>query len=177
MTTNANSGRRLIDIHNRMLAIGFNGDVILNTTKLLAGQIQLGNIPHFGGPGIPSEVLITSVVGATANIANVLFQTSDLEGNAVAGVFNFDLWLSDAATGAGLTATTATGGIAAVAASGFVWSVATAAKAIRAQTNASGLFILAITDTAKTLFFPCAQLVDSGQTAIGAQLTAASYHP
>lgn len=177
MTINANSGRRLIEIHSRYMGMGFNGDFILDSAvDYLAGQAQLGNTPHFGGAKIPTEILITNGVGASANIANVSFQVADLKGNAVAQVFNFDIWLSDAATGAGLTATTASGGVAAVATDGLVWSVATASKAIRVQTNAVGLFVLAITDTAKTGFFPAAQNVNSGEAVVGAQLTTASYH-
>lgn len=176
MTINANSGRRLIDIHNRMAAIGFNGDFVLDTKGITAGQVQLGNTPHYGGKGLPSEILITNAVGASANIANVSFQVADLSGTAVAQVFNFDIWLSDAATGAGLTANTASGGIAAVSTFGFVWAVITASKALRVQTNASGLFTLAITDSAKNLFYPVAQNMNSGEASIGAQLTAASYH-
>lgn len=172
----ANSGRRLIDIHSRMAGIGFCGDFLLDTIGLTAGQEQLGNIPHYGGKGIPTEIAISNAIGASANISNVSFQVADLSGKAVAGVFNFDVWLSDAATGAGLTATTASGGIAAVSTDGIVWSVATASKAIRVQTNASGLFVLAITDTAKTGFFPVAQDMNSGEAIIGAQLTTASYH-
>lgn len=176
MTINANSGHRLVDLHSRMLGIGFNGDILNDSIGLLAGQEQLGNIPHYGGKGIPTELVITAGPGASANIANVSFQMADLAGAAVAGVYNFDVWLSDAPTGAGLTATTASGGIAAVATDGIVWSIATASKAIRVQTNAAGLFVLAITDTAKTGFYPVGQLADSGQAAIGAQLTTASYH-
>lgn len=168
--------RRMIDLHNRMLAIGFNGDLVLDTVGLTAGQIQNGNIPHLMGKGIPSEFLIGNGIGASANIANVTFQLSDAGGNAVAQPLIFDIWLSDAATGAGLTATTASGGIAAVASDGTVWSVQTAAKALRVQANASGLFTLAITDTAKTAFYPVAQNPMSGLITVGAQLTTASYH-
>lgn len=176
MTINANSGRRLIEIHSPKLAIGFCGDLLLDTVGQEAGQVQLGNTPHFGGKHIPTEILITNAVGASANIANVSFQVSDLLGNAIAEVFNFDVWLSDASTGAGLTATTASGGVAAVSTDGLVWSVALASKAIRVQTNAAGLFVLAITDTAKTGFFPVAQNFNSGEAVVGAQLTTASYH-
>jgi hypothetical protein len=176
MPINANSGRRLIEIHARELGIGFNGDILNDSIGLLAGQEQLGNMPHYGGKGISTEIVITNAQGASSNIANVSFQVTDLSGKPIAQVFNFDVWLSDAASGAGLTATTPSGGIAAVANDGIVWSVATASKAIRAQTNAAGLLVLAITDTAKTGFYPVAQNFNSGEAVIGAQLTTASYH-
>jgi hypothetical protein len=168
--------RRMIDLHNRMFAIGFGGNLILDTVGLTAGQIQAGNIPHLMGKGIPTEYLITNGPGASANIANVAFQLSDAAGNPVAAPLLFDVWLSDAASGAGLTATTASGGIAAVTSDGIVWSVQTASKAVRVQANASGLFTLAITDTAKTAFYPVAQNPMSGLITVGAQLTTASYH-
>lgn len=171
--------RRQIDIHNRMLAIGNNGSLILDTKGLTTGWVASvlpSAPPHLVGRGVPSEFLITNGPGASANIANVLFQISDNGGIAVPDSAIFDIWLSDAASGIGQTATTATGGFAAVTSDGVIWQTITASKAIRVQANAAGLFGLAITDTAKTGFFPVAQNPFSGLVTVGAQLTTASYH-
>lgn len=170
----SDAGKKLINIHARFLAIDNDGNLLLGTTGELAGQVALGNIPHFGGHGIPSEVVITNGVGASSNICNVTYQVSDLEGNAVSGIFDLDILLSDASTGAGLTATTASGGIAAASSGGTVIGVLTSAKALRVQTNTSGAFILAITDSAKTGFYPVA--FHDNSNFVGAQLTSASYH-
>ena len=57
---------------------------------------------------------------------------------------------------------------------GAILGVGTTSKYVTAQANTSGAFILAITDTAKTLFYPC---VVNGKFApiVGPQLTTANY--
>ncbi len=96
----------------------------------------------------------------------------DFEGNTVAEVRALDVWLSDAATGAGLTGTTASGAVAA-GATGVDLGVITTKKAIRAQTAATGVYILSITDTAKTGFYVCAQLANG--VVVSSQLVTGSY--
>lgn len=164
-------GTILVEVHRPLLGIDDNGNLVLNTD----GNMNVANAnPGLVGKGIGNAVTITNGVGASANICNVTFQATDSLGNPLSKVASMEVLLSDAATGAGLTATTASGGIAAAAGGGVVLGVLTAAKALLVQTNASGQFILAITDTAKTLFYPVAQY--AGATVVGAQLTAASYH-
>ena len=167
------AGKTLVEIHRPLCGIDGLGNFNLNTVGKLNEQVQAGNIPIFGGKGIPTNVTITNAQGATSNICNVTFQVTDTSGNAVAGFFSLDVWLSDAATGGGLTATTASGGIAAAASGGAVFGVETTSKAVFVQTNSSGAFVLAITDTAKTGFYPvaCINVVPT----VGAQLTSASY--
>lgn len=157
-----------------MLFIDCVGNLVLSTVGKLSGQVALGNAPGFVVAGSASSLLITNGAGASSNICNVSFQVTDYLGNAVAGVFLLDIYLSDAATGIGLTATTASGGIAAVSADGTILDVLVASKFVRAQTNAAGLFVLAITDTAKTGFYPVA--ARGSAVTVGAQLTTASYH-
>lgn len=124
------------------------------------------------GAGIATTATIVAVA-STANVSLVTFTLKDFEGNTVAEVRMLDIWLSDAATGAGLTATTASGAVAAAAASGADIGTLTTKKALRVQTLATGLYTLSITDTAKTGFFPCAQLASG--TVVGAQMVTASY--
>lgn len=128
------------------------------------------------GTSVPAASLtFTPAAGAGgSNISNVTVQVVDSNGNAVAGVFNLDLWLSDAATGAGLTATLASGTVVAGAA-GTDLGDFTAKKAKHVQTNAAGQYVLAITDTAKTHFYPCGQVPGRGTTVVGTQLTTANY--
>ena len=66
-------------------------------------------------------------------------------------------------------------GVAALAASGTILGVLTTSKAVRVVTNAAGLFVLVITDTAKTAFYPVASFLPGVPVQVGAQLTAASY--
>jgi hypothetical protein len=165
----------LIELHNKLIGLDGQGNLVLNTKGQLAESVQLGNTPGLVGPGIGNNYAITNGPGASANICNVLFQLTDSLGNPLSRVANFEIMLSDSATGAGLTATTPSGGVAAVAGEGVILSSLVASKLLAVQTNAAGLFGLAITDTAKTPFFPVALRLTAAP-AVGAQLTTASYH-
>ena len=171
------AGINLAEIHSPHIGIDGLGNINLGTASgSMAEQVQKGNLPQIVGKNIPSAVAISNAVGASSNIANVTFQLQDVKGNNVAGNFEFDILLSDAATGLGLTATTASGGFAAASSGGTIIGTLTTSKAIRVQTNSSGAFILAITDTAKTGFYPVAYYSPYGQATVGTQLTTASYH-
>jgi len=102
-------------------------------------------------------VTITFVAAAGgANVCEVTVTVVDNEGNAVALPHMMEWWLSDAATGIGLTGTAASGTVAAKSASGTDLEVVTAKKHTRVQTLATGIYIIEITDSAKTAFYPCA---------------------
>lgn len=132
------------------------------------------NIATINGNSIPKSVSFTAAAGA-ANVCEVTIKVLDGSGTAIAAPFTLDIWLSDAATGAGLTATTASGAVAAKAASGADFSTFVSKKALRVQTLATGIYILSITDTAKTGFYVCAQLPGNGKAQIGTQLITANY--
>lgn len=122
--------------------------------------------------GLPGSVTITPAAGA-ANISLLTFQVKDAAGVNFTKPVLLDIWLSDATTGAGLTGTTASGAVA-VGANGADFVDYVAKKAKRVQTDATGKYILSITDTAKTLFYPCAQL--SGQNVfVGSRLIVGNY--
>lgn len=106
--------------------------------------------------GEPDGATLSAAAGTT-NQTLVTIQAVNNEGLAFAGVLNLFVWLSDSAVGAGLTATTASGAVAA-GASGTDLGDLTAKKAKYVQTDATGKYILAITDTAKTNFKVCAKL-------------------
>ena len=146
-----------------------------NTFVTEPGKPSRGSVPGIVGSNIPFNCLITNAKNGTANLSNVSFQVQDMYGNAVAGVFELDIYLSDSAVGNGITATTPSGGVAALAASGTILGVLTTSKAVRVVTNAAGLFVLVITDTAKTAFYPVASFLPGVPVQVGAQLTAASY--
>lgn len=167
-------GKILASIEGRLFGIDPAGNIALNTLTHMPLTPAMG-FTQLVGKRMPYGFGISNAVGASANLSNVSFQLQDVNGNAISSVFEFDLYLSDAATGIGLTGTTASGGIAALAASGTILGVLTTAKALRVITNAAGLFVLVITDSAKTGFYPCA-VAPSGAVQVGAQLTTASYH-
>jgi hypothetical protein len=113
--------------------------------------------------GAPATVTLAAAAGA-ANVCEVTCTVKDAAGVAIPLAIHFDVWLSDAATGAGLTGTTASGTVTAKAASGIVLSTYTAKKALRVQSLGTGVFVLEITDTAKTAFYACVQNPATGAT-------------
>ena len=120
----------------------------------------------------PYSVTFSPAAGSS-NVCEITIKVTDYEGTTVADVHNLDIWLSDAATGAGLTATSASGTVAAKAASGVDFQIYSAKKAFRVQTLATGVYILSITDTAKTAFYPCASI--AGKTVVGTKLVTGNY--
>ena len=123
---------------------------------------------------IPANVTFAYAAGAS-NIAEVTITVVDAAGTAIAEAFSLDVWLSDAATGIGLTGTAASGTVAAKTASGEDREAVTAKKHLRVQSLATGIYILEITDTSKTAFYPCAIVPGTGKTAIGAAMASGDY--
>lgn len=116
-----------------------------------------------------------AAASAAANVCEVTITAVDSDGTAVAAPVLLDVWLSDAATGVGLTGTTASGTVTAKAASGAVFSTYTAKKDLRVQTLATGVFVLEITDTAKTGFYVAATHPVTGAAVVSDQLVTADY--
>jgi hypothetical protein len=110
---------------------------------------------------------------AAPGAANIsLVSISITRNDGPAGVHVCDMWLADAASGAGITAVTASGAVAA-GASGVVLQIITASKVFKIQTTAAGLFILSITDSAKTPFVVCVEIEGRAYPLI--TLTTANY--
>lgn len=126
---------------------GFSGPFD-RATKVLAGLI-------LGGNHIPVDISFAIAAGA-ANVTNVTISVTNKDGLVIPGVHALDVWLSDAATGIGLTATSASGTVQAKSASGTDLGALTAKKALRVLTLATGVYTLEITDTAKTGFYVAA---------------------
>ena len=122
----------------------------------------------------PANITFAPAAGGT-NVCEVTIAVKDAAGVTLAGIRNLEVWLSDAATGAGLTATSASGTVTAKAASGTVLTALTAKKHIVVQTKADGIFILEITDTAKTGFYVAAALPSTGAPIISVQLVTGNY--
>lgn len=95
-------------------------------------------------------------VGAS-NICDVAVQLVDGYNKALNAVVNLVLWLSDASTGEGLTATGASGTVQAKSGSQDL-SALTAKKCLMVQTDVTGEYVLEITDSAKTAFYVAAQI-------------------
>ncbi len=122
-------------------------------------QIDDGALQKLAGVNLPAKVTFSPAAGGS-NVCEVTITVKDGAGNAIARPHHLDIILSDAATGAGLTATTASGAVAAKAASGTDLATLVSKKALRVQTLATGVYILSITDSAKTGFYVAAVLGD-----------------
>ena len=114
------------------------------------------NAPFFNGVNITTDNSFTISSGA-ANVTEIAIAMLDGAGNALADAAPMTVWLSDAATGTGLTGTGASGTVQAKSASGADFGVLTAKKALIAQPLATGIYTLEITDSAKTGFYVCIQ--------------------
>lgn len=123
--------------------------------------------------GQPASVTIAAAAGGS-NVCEVTFTVKDVNGTAMTVPTLLTVFLSDAATGVGLTGTSASGTVQAKSASGADWSVLSAKKAIRVQTLANGTYVLEITDSAKTAFYPCAY-IDGRKVTVGTQLVTGNY--
>ena len=123
---------------------------------------------------MPANVTFAYAAGA-ANIAEVTITVVDSAGVAIAENFVLDIWLSDDSGGQDITGTTASGTVTTKAASGFLLETITAKKLLRVQTLATGIYILEITDTAKSLFYPSAVIPSLGKTAVGLVMATGDY--
>lgn len=139
------SGNQVAGITPTGLELGVSGTALSAT----AAEVNAVN-------GAVADFTFAAAAGA-ANVTEVTITAKDADGATVAVPHVFTVWLSDAATGAGLTGTTASGTVTAKASSGAVIGTLTAKKALVVQALATGVFILEITDTAKTGFYVCAQ--------------------
>lgn len=133
-----------------------NGDILA-----LPYNVAVDALKHTGVfSEVGAEPLSASfaIAAGTTNIAEVTISVLDADGEVVdAGVAPLDVYLSDDADGNGLTATTASGGIAAKSGEGVDLETVTAAKHLRCLTkNDAGTYVLQITDSAKTGFYVCA---------------------
>lgn len=110
-----------------------------------------------------------------SNVSEVTITVVDAAGSTIAAPFTLEVWLSDAATGVGLTATSASGTVQAKSASGADFGTLTAKKALVVQTLATGVYVLEITDSVKTGFYPAAKVPGTGATAVGDQMVTGDY--
>lgn len=166
------AGIILTELHSPRCGLDDQGNLVLNPSSL-GGPPPVGRLV---GKGILGAAVISYAKGA-ANVVNVSVQLADVYGTAIAAVRRLDFWLSDAATGLGLTATTASGGLAIVGVAGALLGTPTASKMLECTTDATGKLTIAITDTAKTAFYPVVNIPSAGGTGVtvGVQLAAANY--
>ena len=105
-----------------------------------------------GAKTIPTDITFAIADGAST-ITEVEISVVNEDGFIIPGVHALDVYLSDAATGVGITGTTASGTVQAKSASGTDIGILTSKKALRVTTLATGIYTLEITDSAKTGFY------------------------
>ena len=139
--------------------------------------LQLGaGLTHGSDEKDLVDTFSISAAAGVANHATITFAALTGKGVANVGVWPILVYLSDSATGDGLTATNASGTVQALSGEGTDLSALTAKKAILALTKGStGTYKLDITDTAKTLFVPCCVNFMTGRTIAGAALVTGNY--
>jgi hypothetical protein len=159
---------------NLAVPTGKSIDVESGASLKLAGTAITPTAAEINGrlTGQPQTATISPAAGS-ANVCLVTITIKDGTGAAATGPVVFDVLLSDAATGAGLTATTTSGAVAA-GASGTDLATLVSKKALKVQTTAAGVYVLSITDTAKTGFYPVVQ-IPGLKAVVGAQLVAGNY--
>lgn len=138
-------------------------------TALTATKISTGATPV---PLVdPASCTISGAAGAS-NVCTVSIQLKDGAGTNIARVVPFDVYVSDASTGIGISATAASTGFAVTAGGQRLLGV-TATKSFSGVTTAAGAATLTLTDTAKTGYY---LVLSVGQgIKVSAQLTAGSY--
>lgn len=128
---------------------------------------------------LPSAAFVSSATftptAGGSNVCEVAIVLKNVDNTTITGPRVVDIYLSDAATGVGLTATTASGAVAAKSASGTDMAVLTTKKALRVQTLANGSYTLSITDTAKTGFYICVVNPSNGAVIVSSPLITANY--
>jgi len=127
-----------------------------------------------GNKEIPSDIAFAIAAGG-ANVSEITIAVTDIGGNTIAGVHSLIVILSDAATGVGLTGTTASGTVQAKSGGGTDLAPLNVKKAFAVQTLADGTYILEITDTAKTGFYVAAAIPSHGLLEVSRALVSGDY--
>jgi hypothetical protein len=151
-----------------------NGNTIITEEVTDVGSLsnQYG-VTALNGKILPAGVTFSIAPGAATHCV-VTIQVVDNGGNAITGYpWDMDLILSDTSTGTGITATTPSGGISIT--TGTALNTYTANKALYVQSNANGVVVLNITDTAKTGFYVMVQGNPTPLPAVSPQLVTANY--
>lgn len=165
------------DVKNQSLQGGNSWQVggVLNIDRAAAGgKLEVDDIdvtPQLAGQ--PASITLTPAAGTT-NQCIVTIQALDGAGNAIAYPVTLDVLISDAASGAGLTAVAISGAVANSGTAGTDLIAMTAKKALRVQTDATGKYTLSITDSAKSGLYVVASL-GGKKPFVSPQLITANY--
>lgn len=167
---------------SKAVVVGTNKNI--DTIVIADGGLKLGSGSGTAVTATAAElnelddIVASFTFAATAgaeNVCEVAITLKDAAGATVDGARPFMVWLSDADTGVGLTATTASGTVQAKSASGADFATFTAKKALLVQPLATGVYTLEITDSAKTAFYVCAATLDGRAYSVSTVLATEDY--
>lgn len=167
---------------SKAVVVGTNKNI--DTIVIADGGLKLGSGAGTAVTATAAElnelddIVASFTFAATAgaeNVCEVAITLKDAAGATVDGARPFMVWLSDADTGVGLTATTASGTVQAKSASGADFATFTAKKALLVQPLATGVYTLEITDSAKTAFYVCAATLDGRAYSVSTVLATEDY--
>jgi hypothetical protein len=144
------------------LSVGASGSEVAVTST--PAEINLSD-------GIAASAAVSFAAGA-ANVSNVTVQLKDAAAANLTHSCLVRIWLSDAATGVGLTSHAAD---TITASTGTVWHVDTAAASLLVQTDATGKAVLVVTDTHKTGFYVACDFANGRAYGVSAQMVAGDY--
>jgi hypothetical protein len=131
-----------------------------------------------GGHTIPTLVSFAFAQAAAQFQTEVEISVCNAEGQVIPGTHVLDVYLSDDAAGAGVSAVGPSGAVAAKAASGTVLGILTAAKAFRAVTLATGKLTMTIQDdVTPVLLYVAASVPGVGKIQVSRKTVAGDYKP
>lgn len=114
----------------------------------------------------PFNVSIALAASATTDGMTITVTVLDADGNTLAGVYAMEMYMSEAATGIGLTGDTYSGDLTAV--TGGVAAVRTSKKAWLIQTHTTGIFVGTLVDSANPADQYVVVVLPSGQRVVSA---------
>ena len=167
---------------SKAVVVGANKNI--DTIVIADGGLKLGSGAGTAVTATAAElnelddIVASFTFAATAgaeNVCEVAITLKDAAGATVDGARPFMVWLSDSATGVGLTGTSASGTVQAKSASGADFATFTAKKALLVQPLATGVYTLEITDSAKTAFYVCAATLDGRAYSVSTVLAPEDY--
>jgi len=132
----------------------------LNTTTGVATLIPMNDGYE------PFNVSIALAASGTTDGMAITVTTLDSDGNTIAGIYAYEMYMSEAATGIGLTADTYSGDLTAV--TGGIAAVRTAKKAWLVQTHTTGVFVATLVDSANPVDQYVVVVLPSGQRVVSA---------
>lgn len=141
------------------------------TTDVVGGLV-------LGGHAIPTLLTFTFANSATQYGTVCEVSVCNKDGQVIPGIHMLDLYLTDSATGEGVTATDPAGTVAAKAASGSVLATVTAKKVLKVATLSTGKFTLEIIDdVTPVLLYVAAAIPGIGKIQVSRKTVAGDYKP